>query len=100
MVERAAAGLPRASGDDVDGSFVWRRFDARLRVGTRSFHASVSGVLDHGGRQTRRGPVMPVEQERPFVRVAVPGQNEIYAGPLEDGQRVLDRKSTRLNSSH
>src|SRR5690349_18369958 len=89
LVEAVGAAAPAALGDD-DGHMLERAVELQRQL------------VDRGPDKTAEVPlVIGVELVVPlgggYVKGTLGGQ---ALGPLHDGLEVVDRKSTRLNSSH
>ncbi len=54
-----------------------------------SVRAPAAGILFHGGKPSPGSPVMPINQERSFVAVAVTRKNEVHPARFEHRQEIL-----------
>jgi hypothetical protein len=60
-----------------------------LFVGAGAGRASIARIENHAGYQRAGCPVMPIDQEGPFIGVTMSGQDEIDSEVFEDRQQVL-----------
>src|SRR4026208_99210 len=94
MIQGTAGRLPRTARHDVDGAD-----RTGLPVGASVILAATVAIENHFGCEGGGDVAVAVDEEGPFVAMAVAAQHEVHAVGLEEWQDVLAHLP-KLNIKH